>query len=156
MLGNLREWSFTSFLSHDQIGKESRVMVFWSHKIIGHFPKLMNFKLNFDDLNWLNWKNSKLGDCRYFQYLSKLCSFVPKFKIMSRLWTLEFWDFSLNSCMPCKLQIVDNLICGLLFHLKLGPWPTCNVPRPIMPNFELHIDKWKGNSWFCKKWHEVA
>ena len=125
-------------------------------KIIGHFSKLVNFMLNFEDLNGFNCKNSKLRDCISFQYLSKLCSFVSKFKSMSKLWTFKFGGISLNSCIPCKLQILDNLICGHLFHFKLGPWLIWNVPRPIMPKFELHMGKCKGNSWFCKKWHENA
>ena len=37
MLVKLRELSSISFWSHIQIGKESRVMVFWSYKIIGLF-----------------------------------------------------------------------------------------------------------------------
>ena len=85
MIGNLRGLSFISFLSYVQIEMESRVMVFGSYKIIGHFSKLVNFKPNFEDLNGFNCKNSKLRDCIYLQYLPKFYSFVSKFKNMRKL-----------------------------------------------------------------------
>ena len=119
-------------------------------EIIGHFQKASFSSSILRNLMDSNEKTQNYNIVEIFQRFPNCTHRPPNSKSWAQIEGVKLRLFFVNSCTPCNLQILDNLICGLLFHFILRPQLICYVLRPIMPMFELHMGKCKGNSWFCK------